>query len=90
MQKYVLLSMVAAALVGCGGGEESLELEGQEEVAPVSQEDESGRVTATDAACQVGLQWCTPPAGASSCVTNGRCSFTQVALKCASLVQRYC
>jgi hypothetical protein len=33
VKKFVLLSMIAAALVGCGGGEESPGLEGQEEVA---------------------------------------------------------
>ncbi|WP_164002979.1 hypothetical protein [Pyxidicoccus caerfyrddinensis] len=86
MKKYVLLSMVAAALVGCGGGEEPLELEGQVEVAPVIHEDETGRVTASDLTCQVGVSSCTPP----TCVRSGQCTLAQYVGGCASAVSRLC
>ncbi|RKH10950.1 hypothetical protein D7V97_12510 [Corallococcus sp. CA053C] len=96
MKKYVLLSMVAAALVGCGGVGESPELEGQEDVAgeyiaPVIQEDETGRVTATGANCHVDLQWCkSPTTGTFQCVNNGQCTFSQAVSYCLSLVNRIC
>ncbi|WP_147441762.1 hypothetical protein [Corallococcus exercitus] len=96
MKKYVLLSLVAAALVGCGGVGESPGLEGQEDVAgedvaPVIQEDETGRVTASGANCHVDLQWCTSPTtGTYQCVNNGQCSFSQAVNYCISLVNKYC
>ncbi|NOK23197.1 hypothetical protein [Corallococcus carmarthensis] len=110
MKKYVLLSMVVTALVGCGGVGELPGLEEQEEVAtlpdgnlatledvagedipPVIQEDETGRVTATGANCHVDLQWCTSPTtGTYQCVNNGQCTFSQAVSYCLSLVRRFC
>ncbi|QSQ27476.1 hypothetical protein JY651_22310 [Pyxidicoccus parkwayensis] len=86
MKKYVLLSMVAAALVGCGGGEEPLELEGQAEVAPVIQEDETGRVTASALNCEVGVSSCTP----ANCVRSGQCTMAQYVAGCVSAISRLC
>ncbi|QSQ25799.1 hypothetical protein JY651_13080 [Pyxidicoccus parkwayensis] len=102
MKKYALLSMVAAALVGCGGAEELPALEGQEEVAtledaagediaPVIQEDETGRVTASGANCHVDLQWCkSPTTGTYQCTNNGQCTLGQAVTYCISLVNRIC
>lgn len=109
MKKYVLLSMVVTALVGCGGVEEAPELEGQEEVAtlpdgslatledvagedlaPVLQEDETGRVTATGVNCVVGLARCPSSSGEADCINNGQCTWAQHALYCVQLVSRYC
>lgn len=97
MKKYVLLSLVAAALVGCGPeGQEEVPTLPEEDVAgeaiaPVIQEDETGRVTATGANCHVDLQWCTSPTtGTFQCVNNGQCTFTQAVSYCISLVNKYC
>ncbi|RKG82754.1 hypothetical protein D7W79_01765 [Corallococcus exercitus] len=71
-------------------------MEGQEDVAgedvaPVIQEDETGRVTASGANCHVDLQWCTSPTtGTYQCVNNGQCSFSQAVNYCISLVNKYC
>ncbi|MCP3143855.1 hypothetical protein [Pyxidicoccus xibeiensis] len=110
MKKYVLLSLVAAVLVGCGGVEGAPGLEGQEEVAtlpdgslatlkdvageevaPVIQVDETGRVTATAANCRAEVIWCRSPAtGKPVCVKHGRCSGLQGATVCAVLIARIC
>ena len=110
MKKYVLMSMVATALMGCGGVEESPGLEGQEEVAPlpdgslatledvagedmapVIQEDEAGRVTATGVNCKVGLRWCqSPTTGSAECVDNGQCTWAQRSVSCVALVVKFC
>lgn len=92
MKKYVLLSMVAAALMGCGGGEESsLEDVAGEDLAPVIQEDETGRVTASGTHCYVELQWCkSPTTGTFQCVNNGQCTFSQAVNYCISLVNKIC
>ncbi|MFP2926567.1 hypothetical protein ACLESO_15360 [Pyxidicoccus sp. 3LG] len=110
MKKYVLLSMVATALLGCGGVEESPELEGQEEVAtlpdgspatledvagedlvPVIQEDDTGRVAATGVNCKVGLRWCqSPTTGNVECVDNGQCTWAQRSVSCVALAVKFC
>jgi hypothetical protein len=101
VKKHALLSLVAAALVGCGGVEGSPELEGQEEVVtlpdgsptdgeditPAIQEDEAGRVTATGVNCQVGLVSCS---GTNHCTNNGQCTSFQASLACVSLFKQFC